>query len=134
MPRAGDLTKPHRAYEEIALPGRKTLAGVERHARRSNRGDPDEQRILHAFLRRSLRDARPLVRPAPAHARPAVVPARKKNVDFVAAVRAVFVLPDRPGLRMQSQSQLIPMTQGKDLRLVASLADERIVRRHAPII
>ena len=42
----------HRGDEEIALPFREEIAGIERHSRGRNRRRPEVDRLLHAFLRR----------------------------------------------------------------------------------
>src|SRR5262245_48756227 len=61
------------------------------------------------------------------HHRPAVILAGQDDVELVAAIRPVLVLPNHTGVRVNCQSQRIAMTERKDFRLVTGSANERIV-------
>src|SRR5437773_409999 len=66
--------------------------------------------------------------------RPAVVPARSDDVDFVAAHRAILRFPDLTGLRMDEQPDRVANTERIDFGKVSWFADERIVLRNAPVV
>src|SRR5207302_6294082 len=120
------------AYERVALPAWKAVAAVEHETRRRNRRHPEDDRLLETG--RGRRKARAVVVAAVADDRPAVVVARLQHVQFVAAVRTVFLFPDLAGERIESKPKLHAMTDRENRRLVAALSDERIVGRHAAVI
>ena len=82
-----------RADEQVAAPGRKKVARVERHAGRRDRRHPIFDRLLHAGLMGALVNLGAAVIDAVADHRPAVVLSRLRNVDFVTAARPVLVHP-----------------------------------------
>src|SRR5712692_9429979 len=122
----------HPTDKRVALPAWKAVAGVEHEARRRNRRHPEDDRLLESGRRG--RKARAVVVAAVADDRPAVVAARLQHVQFVATVWTVFMLPDLAGVRVDGEPKLHPMTDRENRRLVASLSDKRIIRRHAPIV
>src|SRR3954471_4419534 len=119
------LADTHAADEHVALPLRQLVAGVERHARYGDRRHPEDERLLEAIVHRLLRLARTWIGAAVADDRPAVVRARLQDVDLVAAVGAVLVLPDFAGVRIGREAERAAMAERVDFRPVAGLADER---------
>src|SRR2546425_12402368 len=111
VPRARNLARPKRADEHIPSPFRELVACIEGHPRRRDRGYPEHDRLLHAFTKWHFRLPRSLIRAPEAHERPAVVAARKDDVDLVSAIRALLGLPDGAGLRMKDETLLIAMSE-----------------------
>src|SRR5436309_9163876 len=62
------------------------------------------------------------------------VGARPQHVEFVAAVRTHFDLPDLTGARMHRQTLRAAMSERIDLRLVSGLAKEWIVLRCGAVV
>src|SRR5262245_15242126 len=79
-------------------------------------------------------DPRPRVVPPEAHDRPPVVASGGDDVDLVAAVRTVLVLPDRAAHRMNDEPERIAMAERVNLRPVPLTAGERIVRRNRSVL
>ena len=134
MPGAGDLTHPKRADENIVFPVGELRARVERDAGDRDGWDPDDDRFLHALHLGLVGDARSLIRAAISHRRPAVVSSAADDIQFVAAVRAILVLPDFAGFGMHKQSKLVAMSERVNLRLVAGLSGKRIIGRHGAVV
>ena len=65
---------------------------------------------------------------------PPVVPAGLKAIQFIAALRAVFVHPDVAGVGMDGEPLHVPMSPAPDLRPGAGAVDERIVGRYAAVV
>ena len=65
--------------------------------------------------------------------RPAVIDTGGRNIDLVAAARAVFDGPEPAGLRVDGRALNIAVTVGPYLRQRTRFADERIVRRDATL-
>ena len=63
---------------------------------------------------------------------PAVVVALLDHVDLVAAVRAELGFPQLAGHGIDRQAERVAVAGGPDLRLVALLADERVVLGDRP--
>ena len=123
-----------RARRRTGCPSRPgTGRRVERHAGRRDRRHPVLDRLLHAGLVRALVDLGAAIVDAVADHRPAVVLAGLRNVDLVAAARAVLVLPQFAGLRMQRRALRVAVAVAPDFRLASGSADERIVRRHRAV-
>src|SRR5688572_29863993 len=97
--RPGNLAVAHPADEDIALPLRQTIAGVEADARHGNCGHPVDDRIAEAFLRERALPGTTISTPE-ADLRPAVIATRHEDVHLVAAIRSVLDLPDGAGDRM----------------------------------
>ena len=57
MAGAGNLAGAQRADEDVALPLREAVAGVERHAGDGDRRHPVHDRRLEAFVRQDVRTA-----------------------------------------------------------------------------
>src|SRR5207247_1173898 len=74
------------------------------------------------------------VRAAVTHERPAVVATGLDDIDLVAAIRAVLVLPHLSSSRMDGESDRVPMAERVHLGLVPGLSDEWIIVRHAAIV
>src|SRR5262245_10223338 len=79
-------------------------------------------------------DPRSRVVTAEAHDRPSVVTSGDDDVDLVAAVRTVFVLPNRSAHRMNDEPERVAMSDRVDLRTVTLAPGERVVRRHRSIV
>src|SRR5207249_3641591 len=114
----------HSADEDVALPRRKPIAGIEHEAGCRNRRHPEDDRLLES--RRRRRKTRTVVVAAVADDRPAVVAARLQHVQLVSSVWTVLSFPDVVRVGIESETKLHPMTDGEDRRLVAGLADKRI--------
>src|SRR6202034_602955 len=100
MTGARDLARAHRTHEDVVLPVRKTVAGINGHSSHGDGWYPHYQRRLHAFPRRALRNPWAGVVAPKADHRPTVVAAGKNDVDLIATVGAIFVVPQSAGLRM----------------------------------
>src|SRR5215813_13536960 len=83
---------------------------------------------------RSLRLPRALISTSEAHDGPAVVTSGAYDVDLIAAIRPVLVLPHFAGYRMNRQSKRRSMPERINLRLGAVAAHERIVARSGAVI
>src|SRR5690606_7482736 len=96
---------------------------------------PERGRLLHAltFARGVNVGARAVIRSI-ADYRPAVVRTGTYDVQFVAALRAVFVRPQHARVRMEGEPLRIPVAVAPDLRQGAVLSDERVVLRHAAVV
>src|SRR5713101_6207402 len=70
----------------------------------------------------------------PGYERPAIVTTRTDDVDFVAAIRAILVLPDVAGARLNGETQRVPVAEGIHFRFVAGASDERVVARHCAVV
>src|ERR1700688_1979334 len=105
MTSASDLASAHRTDKNVALPLRKTIAGINGHSSDGNGGDPHHDRRLQTFPRRVLRNARAGVVAPKADDGPAVIAAGKNDVDLIAAVGAIFVIPQSTRLRMDHKAQ-----------------------------
>src|SRR5436190_16828771 len=134
MTGAWNLALPHPAHEKIILPVRELVAGVEAHAGNRNGRHPKHYGRLHSFLPRIDRYPRSQIEPTVADHRPAVVLARLKNIDFVAAVGSVLAFPDVTRDGMDGESQRITMSQRKNLGAIARAADKRIVWGNRSIV
>src|SRR5215510_2711884 len=82
-----------RADEQVAAPRREQVAGIERHAGRRDRWHPILDRLLHAGLLGAGVDFGATVVDTVADHRPSVVFAGFRDVDLIAAARAVLVHP-----------------------------------------
>src|SRR6476469_1022833 len=109
MTGARNLALAHPAHEKIVLPVRKFVAGVEAHTGNRNGRHPKHHGRLHSFLPRIDRYARSQIEPTVADHGPAVILARLKNINFVAAVGSVFAFPDVARYGMDGESQRIAM-------------------------
>src|SRR5262245_17354731 len=122
-----------RADEQVAAPSRKHVAVIEGHAGWRDRRRPVPQRLLHAVFVRALVDLGAVVVYAVADHRPAVVQALLDQVDLVAALRAVLVLPQLAGLRMEDEALRVAVAIAPDLGLSAVAAAEWTVGRHRAV-
>ena len=132
---AKQRARGQRAHEQVVLPPRELVAGVEHEARRADRRHPEHARVVHArrantaCRRRACRcSCGPSTRAASRSC------GRAQDVDLVAAHRTDLRLPQFAGLGMNRQAVAVAMTVGEDLRLGAGAADERIVRRHRAVV
>src|SRR5690606_30458357 len=98
-----------------------------------DRGIPVMDRLLHAFLVRTLADLSAGIVPPVGDHRPAIVLAGFRHVDLIAAARAVLDDPKLTARRIDRRSLRIAMAVRPDLRPHAILADERIVLRHRSV-
>ena len=104
-----------RADEQAALPAREQVAGVERHAGGRDRRRPVLHRLLHAGLRACRRRSAAAIIDAVADHRPAVVLARLDDVDLVAALRAVLLLPELAVGGIEGEALRVAVAIGPDL-------------------
>ena len=105
MSRTGNLAGAQRPDKDIALPLRQLVARVERHPRHGDRRHPEHDWHFEALVSRGLAVLpRSRIRAAVAHDRPAVVRAGLQDVDLVAAVGAVLVLPHLASAGMHGQA------------------------------
>src|SRR5688572_19822420 len=109
-----DLTSPKGAHENVALPLRQLVAGIEGQPGRGDGRHPDHHRRLEAGVSGALRLPRSLIAPAVAHHRPSVVGARLHDVDLVAAVRTILRLPHLARRRMKREAERVPVAVGID--------------------
>ena len=116
------------AGEHAARPFRKQLAGIERHARRSDRRHPIFDRLLHAAFDSALVNLGAVIIDAVADHRPAVIPALAYDVNLVAAARSVFDLPEIARGGIDRETLLVAMAVTPDFRLGALAPNERVVR------
>src|SRR5262245_47067217 len=112
--RARDLAIAHAGDEDIPLPLRQLVAGIEGDARYSDRGRPVNHRVAEPLFRE-----RPLpragVRATEADERPTVVGASHENIDLVTAVRAILDLPDGARERVFGHPKEGAVTHREDL-------------------
>src|SRR5262249_47994086 len=121
--------------EHGAFPALEAIARVENKTRWADRRNPEHARAVHAGAEpRLIGNLRSGVVPAGRHERPPVVVTRPEDIDLVAAHRPNLSLPELAGLRMNRQAVAVAVPVGEDLRPRAGPADERIVRRNAPIV
>src|SRR6185369_16410895 len=66
--------------------------------------------------------------------RPAVVLPRLDDVHLVAAIRTLFAFPQVARDRIDVEAEPVAMTERINLRQILLVVDERIVRRHGPIV
>ena len=119
------------ADEQIAFPLREQVARIERHARGRDHRRPLDDRLLHAGLLRAFVDARAAIIDAVADHRPAVILSGLRNVDLVAAARAVLVHPQFSARGIDRGALRIAVAVGPDFRLRA-LPGSRTDCRAAP--
>ena len=131
---AGDAALLQGADEDVALPRREQVAGVDGEAGGGDGGQPHHDRRLVAVAGRVRRDPRAGIEAPEAHQRPAVVAAGLEDVELVAAVGAVLVLPDVPGPGVQREAEGVAVPDGVDLRPVARLAHEGVVVGHRAVV
>src|SRR5204863_7664429 len=122
-----------RAGEQAAVPLRKQLAAVERHAGWRDRRHPVFHWLLHAVPGGGLMDLRAGIVDAETDHRPAVIPALADDIDLVAAARTVLDFPKLAVCRVDRKSLFVAMTIAPDFRLGAVAADEGIVGRRRTI-
>ena len=97
------------SYKHVASPHRKLITGVDVHAGDRNRGQPHHERRLHPLARRMLGNARARIIASETHDRPAEILAPADDVDLVAAVGTILMVPEYPGLGMDDEAQRIAM-------------------------
>src|SRR5688500_17840979 len=81
-----------------------------------------------------LGDARPVIIAPETDGRPSVVAPGQADVDLVAAVGPVLVVPQHARFRMNDQRQGVAMPERVDLRPIAGAIHERVVRRYGAIV
>src|SRR5262245_16994201 len=81
-----------------------------------------------------LGDARPGILAPETDDRPAVVASRLDDVDLVATVGPVLVVPELSGLRMHDERERVAVSERVDLRAVPGAVHKRIVWRHSAIV
>ena len=123
-----------RRDQQVALPVREQLAGVEGHAARRDHRVPEVDRLLEAEPRAHPRaDRRAVVVAAVADLRPAEVQPRSREVQLVAALRPVLDGPERARPGMDRRALHVAMPEAPDALDGAGLADERVVGRRRPV-
>src|SRR5204862_4417616 len=98
------------------------------------RWHPEDDRLLERFAPRLLGLLRTQVRAAIADERPAIVATSTDDVDFVAAIRAILVLPDVAGARLNGETERVPVAEGIHFRFAAGASNERVVARHGAVV
>ena len=68
------------------------------------------------------------------HDWPTVIAARQNDVDLVATVGSIFVVPEHPGLWVDHETQRIAVSKGIDFGPVARVIREWVVARNGAII
>src|SRR4029079_7587557 len=122
--RARHFTLTHAADEQVVLPLRELVAGVDHQARWCDRGHPEGHWRIHVLAIRIHTHPRTEIKAAGSDDRPAVVVTRQQLVHFVAAVRSVLHRPDRAVLRIHRQAEDVAMTKRENLGTVSGLAEE----------
>ena len=131
---AGEQLELERADEEVALPLREGVAGVEGHARGRDRGRPLQHRRRHVRALAAGADlAAGDVFAAVGDLRPAVVAPGERAVHLVAALRAVLVGPQLAGERMHGRALHVAVAPGPDLGARVGAPGERVVGGHAAV-
>src|SRR6185369_11628586 len=120
---AGDAAGAHAADEDVALPRRKAITGVNGHAGHGDLRKPRDERRLHPLTCRMLGDARTRVVATETHDWPSVIASGQDDVDFVAAIGTVFVVPQLSRLWVNEQRQRVAMSECVDLGSIAGAAD-----------
>ena len=124
-----------RAQEQVALPARQRIAGVEGHAAESRRFRPHVVRLLHAGRRRTLRSGHrtTAVVDAVRDDRPAVVETGLRDVQFITAHGPVLGRPQLARHRMQGRTLHVAVAVRPDFAARTRPGHERIVRRHLAV-
>ena len=86
------------------------------------------ERLLHAGPRSLLRDYCAVIVNSTGDDRPAVIPLRLNEIDFIAAAGAMFVLEESAGPRIDGETLGIPIAVGVDLRSDRRTADDGVCR------
>src|SRR5688572_9839911 len=129
-----DVLAREAADEQVTAPRREQLAGVERHPGRRDDRVPVIQRLFHALLLRdAFADRLTAVLEPVRDRRPTVVLALARDIDLVAAARAVLDFPELAGLGMERGRLDVAVPVRPDLRQRVLLTDERIVVGHAAV-
>jgi hypothetical protein len=131
---ARNLASAHGADKDIALPVWETIASIDDHSRDGDGWYPHHDRRFHAFPRRVLRNARPRVITAKANYGPAVIAAGENDVDLIAAVGAVFVIPQSARFGMDHQAEGIAVAKRVDVWPVAGTIREGIIGRRRAVV
>src|SRR5262249_170348 len=124
MPGAGNLSGAHAADKDITLPFGKAVTGIKRHTRDGNRRHPEHYRRLEFIVCGSLGLPWSLIGSSEADDGPAVVTSGLDDVDLVASIRTVLVLPDVPGSRMNRKPESRAMADRVNLGLITPRADQ----------
>src|SRR5688572_7740704 len=123
------LLSAQRANEEVPLPLRKAIPGVDQDARGADRRHPEHHGHLHAWAPpRLIRHVIRVIDLSERDQWPPVVAARDQPIQLVTAHRADLGGPHLARVRMPREPLQVAVAIGIDLRLRASLADERIIR------
>src|SRR5579871_189720 len=101
---AGDLAHAHRTHENVTLPVGKTVAGINGHAGNGDGGNPYHDGRFEAFPRGVFGNARSGVIASKADGRPAVIAAGEDDVDLIAAVGAILVIPQNTRYGMNDET------------------------------
>src|SRR5690606_8621741 len=101
--------------------------GIDGHPCHGDGRHPEDQRWLDALLRRMRRDAATGVVTPETHLWPSVVATGQDDVDLVAAIGSILVLPDLPGHRMGDQTERIAMTECENLRPITLPPHEGVI-------
>src|SRR5207302_1575970 len=116
------------------FPFGKLVAGIERHAGDGNRRHPEHDGRLEALVRGDLRLPRTLISTTITHDRPAVVFAGPDDVDLIAAVGTVFVLPYFAGSGMNRETEGRAMPERIDFGFVSGAADKWVVVGNTAVV
>src|SRR5712671_73691 len=114
-------------YEQIALPGRKPIAPINREPRRRDRGRPIDDWLLESWALGVRRHVGSGVVHAVGDDWPTIVPAGDNDVQFIAPTRTVFGLVEAAARCIENQALWVAMAPGVDLRPDGASPDERVV-------
>ena len=128
------MLEDQRAHEQAAGPAGKPGPGVKGHARGRDRRHPVFDGLGHAGLMGALADGEPGIAAAIGDHRPTVIGAGGEDIDFIAALGAVFDHPDLAGRRMAGDPLGIAVPKGEYFRLGAGPPGEGIARRHGACV
>src|SRR5438270_6166759 len=103
------------ADEAIALPLREQLAVIDQQAGGRDDRIPEQLRRYEIRPARMWRDRHAIIVPPLRNQRPTVIPARRDQVELVAAPRAHFALPQSPPC-VEGEAVGVPMSASPGLR------------------
>ena len=122
-----------RAHEQIARPALETAAAVEHHARWRDGRRPVIQGLLKTARRMRVRDRQEIVMRAIARLRPAVIPARQRDIDLIAPARPMLGGPQRAAGGFDRRALHVPVAKRPYLRLRARQVQEGVVSGGRPV-
>src|SRR5580700_3219353 len=120
------MLKRQRPNKKIAPPRWKLITAIHRESRRCDRRRPIDHRLLEPRALRIRRNIGAGIVHTVSDQRPAIVPARDDDVEFIAAARTMLCLVKPPALFIEDQALLVAMAPGIDFRAHGCLSDEGV--------